>query len=148
VYLQPIRACICGAGVGDGGAVAEMLRSIMAPPSGGAEAVTWLIPASPFADKGATPFCSAIEPIEIIGSHCCCEVCMVWRRRFHRHVQWFCCRWLCRCQCYCQCPLCHCRCPQSPLDSAIETTTMAWESPDQWVVLSVLEAKVLMTCSM
>jgi hypothetical protein len=32
-----------------------LLRSMMVPPSGGVEAVTWLVPASPFTDKGVTP---------------------------------------------------------------------------------------------
>jgi hypothetical protein len=41
--------------VGDGGAVAEMFKSMMAPPSGGAEALTWLVPAPPTADKWVTP---------------------------------------------------------------------------------------------
>jgi hypothetical protein len=38
------------------GAVAEMLRSMMTPSSSGAEALTWLMPARPIADKGVTPF--------------------------------------------------------------------------------------------
>jgi hypothetical protein len=42
-------------GVGDGGAVTEMYKSMMAPPSGGVEALTWLVPAPPFANKGVTP---------------------------------------------------------------------------------------------
>jgi hypothetical protein len=40
------------AGVGDGGAVAEIFRSMMAPPWGGAEASSWLVPAPPLAGKG------------------------------------------------------------------------------------------------
>jgi hypothetical protein len=43
------------AGVGDGGLVAEMLRSMMATPLGSAEAITWLMPSSPITDKGITP---------------------------------------------------------------------------------------------
>jgi hypothetical protein len=42
--------------VGDGGAVAEMLRSMMAPPLGGAEALNWLMRTPPTANKGVTPF--------------------------------------------------------------------------------------------
>jgi hypothetical protein len=47
-----LRSMVAGDG---GGAVAEMLRSMMAPPVGGAEAVTWLVPAPLIADKGVTP---------------------------------------------------------------------------------------------
>jgi hypothetical protein len=43
------------AGVGDGGLVAEMLRSMMATPLGSAEAITWLMPSSPITDKWITP---------------------------------------------------------------------------------------------
>jgi hypothetical protein len=41
--------------VGDGDMVAKMLRSMMVSPSGDVEVVTWLMPASPFTDKGITP---------------------------------------------------------------------------------------------
>jgi hypothetical protein len=34
--------------------------------------------------QGDNPFCSVIESNEIIGSHRWCEVCKVWRRRFHQ----------------------------------------------------------------
>jgi hypothetical protein len=39
--------------------------------------------------QGGNPFCSTIEPTEIIRSHHHCEVCMVWRRWFHQLVRWF-----------------------------------------------------------
>jgi hypothetical protein len=42
-------------GVRDGGTVAEILRSIMALPSGGAEAFTLFMPAPPTVDNGVTP---------------------------------------------------------------------------------------------
>jgi hypothetical protein len=43
------------AGVGDVGAVTEMFKSMMVPPSSGVEALTWLVPAPQFVDKGVTP---------------------------------------------------------------------------------------------
>jgi hypothetical protein len=41
--------------VGDGGAVGEMVKSMMAPPLGGVEALTWLVPTPPITDKGVPP---------------------------------------------------------------------------------------------
>jgi hypothetical protein len=41
--------------VGDGGAAAEMFKSMMAPPWGGADALSWHMPAPPLASKGVTP---------------------------------------------------------------------------------------------
>jgi hypothetical protein len=43
------------AGIGDGGAVAEMFKSMMAPPWGGAEGPYWLVPTPPLAGNGVTP---------------------------------------------------------------------------------------------
>jgi hypothetical protein len=46
--------------VGDGGAIVEMFISMMALPSGGAEALTWLMPVPPITDKGVTP---SVQPL-------------------------------------------------------------------------------------
>jgi hypothetical protein len=45
--------------VGDGRAIAEMFKLIMAPSTSGAEALTWLVPAPPIVDKGVT---SSVRP--------------------------------------------------------------------------------------
>jgi hypothetical protein len=41
--------------VGEGGAVTEMFKSMMAPPWGGAEALSWFVPTPPLSSKGVTP---------------------------------------------------------------------------------------------
>jgi hypothetical protein len=43
-------------GVDDGGVAAKTFRSMMAPPSGGSEALIWLVPEPPITKKGSTPF--------------------------------------------------------------------------------------------
>jgi hypothetical protein len=52
---NPLELEFVVAGVGDRGVIAEMLKSLMAPSLGGAEALTWLVSAPPITDKGLTP---------------------------------------------------------------------------------------------
>jgi hypothetical protein len=46
-------------GVDDGGVAAKTFRSMMAPPSGGSEALIWLVPEPPIAKKGST---ASVQP--------------------------------------------------------------------------------------